>query len=89
MKRHQSRKKLRSRKRVEALSPCTRYSQWAGINPFSSLLQRSGIAGQNETEEQKQAQKQINHTLKMAADQKSAKARPQRKRRSTASKKRG
>jgi hypothetical protein len=80
MKRHESRNISRSRYAIEALSPCTRYSSSAGVNPFSSLLQSSGIADKNKTEEELIAEKHMKHQLKMAADQKSAKARQQRKR---------
>lgn len=80
MKRHESRNISRSRFSIEALSPCTRYSSSAGVNPFSSILQSSGIADANKTEEELIEEKHLKHQLKMAADQKSAKARQQRKR---------
>lgn len=80
MKRHQSRNISRRRLAIEALSPCTRYSTAMGINPFSSLLQSAGIATANKTEEELEAEKDMKHKIKMAADQKSAKARQQRKR---------
>ncbi len=80
MKRHQSRNISRNRFKIEALNPCGRYSSSAGVNPFSTILQSSGIADQNKTEEELTAEKHLKHQLKMAADQKSAKARQQRKR---------
>jgi len=80
MKKHQSRNISRRRFKIEALNPCGRYSSSAGVNPFSSILQRSGIADSNKTEEELIAEKHLKHQLKMSADQKSAKARQQRKR---------
>lgn len=80
MKRHQSRNISRSRFKIEALNPCGRYSNSAGVNPFSSILQSSGIATANKTDEEIEAERQKKHKLKMSADQKSAKARQQRKR---------
>ena len=80
MKRHESRNISRSRNRVEALSPCTAYSNSGGINPFALILQRAGILKQLEGKTQEQAEKEVQHELKMAADQKSAKARQNRKR---------
>lgn len=80
MKRHESRNISRSRLKIEALSPCTRYAVASGINPFSSLLQSSGIAQSNQTEEEKENERKKIHSVKMASEQKRAKARQQRKR---------
>lgn len=80
MKRHQSRQISRNRLKIEALSPCTKYAVAMGINPFSSLLQSSGISSSNESQEQLDSEKAKAHKLKMSADQKKAKARLQRKR---------
>jgi len=79
MTRNQSRGISRRRKAIEALSPCTKYSTAMGINPFSSLLQSSGIASQNKAEAISEGEKKRNHKMKMASEQKSAKARQMRK----------
>lgn len=75
MKRHESRNISRSRFRIKALGPCQKYSDSAGMNPFAYLFQKV-LAGQEITAEEKQ----LKHQLKMQADQKSAKARQNRKR---------
>lgn len=80
MKRYESRNISRRRLAVEALSPCTRYSVAAGINPFSSLLQKAGIADKNEAAEITEEERKMNHEVKMASEQKSARARQNRKR---------
>lgn len=80
MKRHESRNVSRRRLAIEALSPCTRYSMAMGINPFSSLLQSAGIAGKNNNAVLTDEERQLQHKLKMQSEQKSAKARQQRKR---------
>jgi len=80
MKRHESRNISRSRLAVEALSPCTRYSVAAGINPFSSLLQQAGIAKKVDNAELTEEERQIRHEVKMASEQKAARARQLRKR---------
>jgi hypothetical protein len=80
MKRHESRNISRRRLAVESLSPCTRYAVASGINPFASLLQRAGLAGKNENAELTEEERKLNHEIKMKADQKSAKARQNRKR---------
>lgn len=78
MKRHESRNISRSRKMVQALSPCEIYSKNRGFNPFAYLFQRLQMKALSEvrTEEERKEQ----HQLKMKADQKSAKARQNRKR---------
>jgi hypothetical protein len=78
MKRHESRNISRSRKMVQALNPCEIYSKNRGFNPFAYLFQKLQMKALNEvkTDEEKKAQ----HQLKMKADQKSAKARQNRKR---------
>jgi len=80
MKRHESRNISRRRRKTEALSPCTVFSTAMGINPFASLLQRSGIASQVGNRELTEEERHIQHKVKMKADQKSAKARQNRKR---------
>lgn len=80
MKRYESRNISRRRNKIESLSPCTRYSTAMGINPFSSLLQSSGIANSIKTVEELELERKEKHALKMRADQKSAKARAERKR---------
>lgn len=80
MKRYQSRNISRSRNRVEALDPCNKYSVNAGINPFARLLAQLSLAKQIAGRSKEQAEKEVAHELKMKADQKSAKARQQRKR---------
>lgn len=80
MKRHQSRQISRSRVRVESLNPCSKYSSSAGQNPFAHLFQRMALAQQLAGRSQEQAEKAVAHELKMKADQKSAKARQERKR---------
>lgn len=81
MKRHESRNKNRRRRtQIEALSPGARYSQAMGVNPFSSLLQSAGIGTEVANQEISEEERQLNHELKMKADQKSAKARQNRKR---------
>lgn len=80
MKRHESRNISRRRLAIEALSPCSRYSVAMGINPFSSLLQSAGIGVKVANEVLTEEEKQAKHKLKMASEQKSAKARQQRKR---------
>lgn len=80
MKRHQSRNISRRRLAIEALSPCTKYSVAMGVNPFSSLLQSAGIATKNNNAVLTDEERQLQHELKMQSEQKSAKARQQRKR---------
>lgn len=80
MKRHESRNISRSRCRVEAVSPCSRYSVNGGTNPFADILARLSLAAQIAGRAKEDAEKQIAHQLKMQAEQKSAKARKQRKR---------
>jgi len=80
MKRHESRNISRNRYRVEALTPCTKYSNSAGVNPFAYLFQRLSILAMMEGRNKEQAEKKVTHDLKMKADQKSAKARQNRKR---------
>jgi hypothetical protein len=76
MKRHESRNISRSRNRVEALSPCLSYSVNGGKNPFDYLFAKfESQFGKDSVEE-----KHFRHQLKMKADQKSAKARQNRKR---------
>jgi hypothetical protein len=71
MKRHESRKISRTRTRLEKQKP----TQVKFTNPFEYLFQKS-ITGQALTP----IEKQLKHQLKMKADQKSAKARQNRKR---------
>ena len=71
MKRHESRKISRNRLAVQKLDPCSEKFS----NPFAYLFQKM-IAGIKLTPEEKI----IKHKLKMSADQKSAKARQNRKR---------
>jgi len=80
MKRHESRNISRRRLAIESLNPCGRYSTAMGINPFSSLLQSAGIRGKVDNKELSEEERQVQHQLKMQADQKSAKARQNRKR---------
>ena len=80
MTRNQSRGISRRRTRIEALSPCTTFSHAMGIIPFYSLLQSSGLADQNKSEEEKEIDRQNAHAIKMRTDQRSAKARQERKR---------
>jgi len=76
MKRHESRNISRSRNRVEALNPCSAYSINGGRNPFDYLFSKfASQFGENSEEE-----KQYRHQIKMQSDQKSAKARQNRKR---------
>lgn len=71
MKRHESRKISRNRLAVQKLNPCSpKFS-----NPFAYLFQKM-IAGVNLSPQEKE----IKRELKMQADQKSAKARQNRKR---------
>jgi hypothetical protein len=70
--RFQSRKTSRSRTRIQALSPCHAFSFNRGVNPFQALL-LSILKGMNPEEKQKQ------HQIKMATEQKKAKARSQRR----------
>jgi hypothetical protein len=51
-----------------------------GANPFSSLLQSAGIGRKVQHKELTEEERQVQHQLKMQADQKSAKARQNRKR---------
>lgn len=80
MKRHESRNISRNRIRVEALSPCTKYSVFAGVNPFARLLEMLSLRQQIEGYSKEESEKRVQHQLKMKADQKSAKARQNRKR---------
>lgn len=80
MTRNQSRGISRRRLAIEALSPCTKYSTAMGVNPFPSLLQSAGIANKNLTEAERERLKAVNHKIKMATEQKSEKARQNRKR---------
>jgi len=83
MTRNQSRGVSRRRNAIEALSPCTRYSTSMGVNPFSSLLQSAGIGTKVNNEVITEEEKKRNHKTKMASEQKSAKARKERKRNKT------
>lgn len=75
MKRHESRNLSRSRKMIEALNPCETFSHNGGRNPFSYLFQKFFKETEMSDEEKKEQ-----HRIKMLADQKSAKARQNRKR---------
>lgn len=75
MKRHESRNIGRSRLAIQALNPCVTFSLNGGRNPFAYLFQK--MFGKQESTPEEKA---IQHELKMAADQKSAKARQNRKR---------
>lgn len=76
MKRHESRNISRNRNRVQALNPCVAYSHNGGHNPFDYLFSKFVKQDGEDTPEEKR----IKHELKMQADQKSAKARQNRKR---------
>ena len=80
MKRHQSRNISRNRSRVESLNPCLRYSFFAGVHPFFDIINKLSIKLQLEGRSREDAEKQAHHQLKMQADQKSSKARQNRKR---------
>lgn len=75
MTRNQSRGISRRRARVEALNPCKAYSHNGGHNPFDYLFAKY-VNQEAESPEEKKRK----HELKMATDQKSAKARQNRKR---------
>ena len=60
---------------TEAISPCVSYSNSSGTNPFDYLFSKT-LPDHAETPEQKK----MAHKLKMQSEQKSAKARAQRKR---------
>lgn len=81
MKRHQSRNISRSRVRIEALNPCSKFSASAGINPFERILARLSLARQIAGRSKEQAEKEIAHELKMADQKKSATLRKEHKRR--------
>ena len=78
MKRYESRKISKSRKMIEALNPCTIYSKAKGYNPFSYLFAslQAKVLKETQTEEERQ----IQHQVKMAGEQRSAKSRQNRKR---------
>lgn len=73
--RFESRQKSRSQTKVMALNPCVTYSQSGGYNPFSYLFNQMFQERERTDEEKK-----IDHQVKMQTEQKSAKARQQRKR---------
>jgi hypothetical protein len=75
MKRHESRNLSRNRKRIEALNPCTVFSHAGGQNPFSYLFSKFF-----KQEDMTEDEKKLAHKIKMTTEQKSAKARQQRKR---------
>lgn len=75
MKRHQSRNLSRNRMRIEALNPCVVFSHNGGMNPFSYLFSKF-FAQKEMTDDEKK----LAHKIKMTTEQKSAKARQQRKR---------
>lgn len=76
MKRYQSRNISRRRERIEALNPCKAYSHNGGYNPFDYLFAKFA----QQDGEMSPEEKKLRHELKMQADQKSAKARQNRKR---------
>ena len=78
MKRHESRNISRSRKMIQALDPCRIYSQNRGFNAFDWLFQKLQMKALNEVRTDEERKEQ--HQVKMKADQKSAKARQNRKR---------
>lgn len=80
MTRFEQRKKNRSRTRIEALDPCNKFSVNAGINPFAYLFQKMALAQMLAGRSKEQAEKATAHKIRVSADQKSAKARANRKR---------
>lgn len=78
MKRYESRKISKSRKMIEALNPCQIYSKNRGYNPFAYLF--SSLQTKALKEVQTEEERHLQHKVKMAGEQRSAKARQNRKR---------
>lgn len=74
------RNKSRNCKKIESLNPCVTYSDFGGHHPFAHIIRNINMRAKVENMAYDEISKQEYHKLKMKTDQKSAKARSQRKR---------